>query len=190
MVVNSYVISITKFLYFFFNCRYLKIAMYCFIGNIPRCIKVLSRILEFLIGIVEEFLCCNYSSFPIVGSHKSKQVLIWVFNFWHNDSLYSGFFHLYYMLATKWLRILSLGGTDKIRNYLVANPIVSRKDRRHTDNVDDKAQNPTSRKGRKTSISLRLSIYFGIAIVDRSVSHRRVKSEESLIESCDITLLH
>ena len=28
-------------------------------------------------------------------------------------------------LATKWLRILSLGGIDKIRNHLVANPIVS-----------------------------------------------------------------
>ena len=27
-------------------------------------------------------------------------------------------------LATKWLRILSLGGIDKIRNHLVANPIV------------------------------------------------------------------
>ena len=48
----------------------------------PRCIvslviyKVhLSRILEFLIGIVGEFLCWNYSLFPIVGSHRSKQVL-------------------------------------------------------------------------------------------------------------------
>ena len=29
----------------------------------------------------------------------------------------------YIGLATKWLRILSLGGTDKIRNHLVANPI-------------------------------------------------------------------
>ena len=26
-------------------------------------------------------------------------------------------------LATKWLRILPLGGNDKIRNHLVANPI-------------------------------------------------------------------
>ena len=31
------------------------------------------RIVEFLIGIVEEFLCWNYSLFPIVGSHRSKQ---------------------------------------------------------------------------------------------------------------------
>ena len=36
VVVNSYVISITEFGYFFFNCRYLKLAMYCFVGNIPR----------------------------------------------------------------------------------------------------------------------------------------------------------
>ena len=28
-------------------------------------------------------------------------------------------------LATKWLRILSLGGIDKIRKHLVANPICS-----------------------------------------------------------------
>ena len=34
MVVNSYVISVTEFGYFFFNCRYLKAAMYCFVGNI------------------------------------------------------------------------------------------------------------------------------------------------------------
>ena len=27
-------------------------------------------------------------------------------------------------LATKWLRILSLGGIDKLHNHLVANPIV------------------------------------------------------------------
>ena len=26
-------------------------------------------------------------------------------------------------LTTKWLRILSLGGNDKIRNHLAANPI-------------------------------------------------------------------
>ena len=35
MVFNSYVISITEFGYFFFNCRYLKVAMYCFVGNKP-----------------------------------------------------------------------------------------------------------------------------------------------------------
>ena len=28
-------------------------------------------------------------------------------------------------LATKWLRILSLGGIDKICNHLVANPIIT-----------------------------------------------------------------
>ena len=33
-------------------------------------------------------------------------------------------FHGYIGLATKWLRILSLGGNDKIRNHLVASPIV------------------------------------------------------------------
>ena len=38
-----------------------------------RCIL---RILKFSIGIVEELLCWNYSLFPIVESHRSKQVLI------------------------------------------------------------------------------------------------------------------
>ena len=33
------------------------------------------KILEFLIGIVEEFLCCNYSLFPMVGSHRFHLVL-------------------------------------------------------------------------------------------------------------------
>ena len=33
---------------------------------------------------------------------------------------------VYYIgLATKWLRIVSLGGIDKIRNHLLANPILS-----------------------------------------------------------------
>ena len=70
MVVNSYVISITEFGYFFFDCGYLEVAMYCF--------KVhLLRILEFSIEIVEEFLCWNYLLFPIVGSHRSKRILTW-----------------------------------------------------------------------------------------------------------------
>ena len=38
MVVNSYDISITTFCYFFLNWGYLKVAMYCFVGNIPGCI--------------------------------------------------------------------------------------------------------------------------------------------------------
>ena len=38
MVVHSYDISITTFYYFFFDCGYLEVAMYCFVGNIPECI--------------------------------------------------------------------------------------------------------------------------------------------------------
>ena len=59
--VNSYVISVTEFAYFFFDCGYLDVAMYCLVGNIPRCI------LEFSIGNVEEFLCWNYLLFPVLG---------------------------------------------------------------------------------------------------------------------------
>ena len=40
-----------------------------------------------------------------------------------NWSYISTFYNI--ELATKWLRILSLGGIDKIRNHLVANPITS-----------------------------------------------------------------
>ena len=46
------------------------------------------RILEFLIGIVEEFLCWNYSLFPIVGSHRIQtglQFLLHVIFFFRND---------------------------------------------------------------------------------------------------------
>ena len=32
--------------------------------------------------------------------------------------------YYYIGLATNWLRIFSLGGIDKIRNHLVANPIL------------------------------------------------------------------
>ena len=32
-----------------------------------------------MIGIVGEFLCWNYSLFHIVESHRSKQVLIWLY---------------------------------------------------------------------------------------------------------------
>ena len=38
MFVNSFDISITTFCYLFFDCGYLENAMYCFVGNIPRCI--------------------------------------------------------------------------------------------------------------------------------------------------------
>ena len=74
MVVNSYVTFVTEFWYFFFDCGYLNVAMYRFVGNIPR-----PNILEFLIGIIEKCLCWNYSLFPIVGSHRSKQVLVWLY---------------------------------------------------------------------------------------------------------------
>ena len=40
MFANSYDISITTFCYFFFDCGYLEVAMYCFVGNIPRYISI------------------------------------------------------------------------------------------------------------------------------------------------------
>ena len=38
MVVNTYDVSITTFCYFFFDCGYLEVAMYCSVGNILGCI--------------------------------------------------------------------------------------------------------------------------------------------------------
>ena len=38
MFVDSFVISIAVFCYFFFDCGYPEVAIYCFVGNIPECI--------------------------------------------------------------------------------------------------------------------------------------------------------
>ena len=61
VVVNSYIIFVTEFGYFFSNCGYLKVEMYCFLANISRSIKD-----------PKVFTFCNYSLFPYLDILKMR----------------------------------------------------------------------------------------------------------------------
>ena len=54
--VNSYIISVSELGYFFFNRGYLKVAMYCFVGNAYQGASIKDLGSSFLIGIAHMYL--------------------------------------------------------------------------------------------------------------------------------------